>query len=144
MKHVLVFTKAGKPVWARHGDEEVTSALMGILYTMFSIVEETDDELHEIELGGGRKMVYYHVEPLILGIIFLTYEFSKKLLSVAIGFGTGKKMNFELQIVRDQILSLISGGEIIRRYEISSTFDLRRFIHGSERFLHSICDSIET
>ena len=68
LKHVLVFTKAGKPVWARHGDEEVTSALMGILYTMFSIVEETDDELHEIELGGGRKMVYYHVEPLILGI----------------------------------------------------------------------------
>ena len=70
LKHVLVFTKAGKPVWARHGDEEVTSALMGILYTMFSIVEETGDELHEIELGGGRKMVYYHVEPLILGIIF--------------------------------------------------------------------------
>lgn len=78
LKHVLVFTKAGKPVWARHGDEEVTSALMGILYTMFSIVEETDDELHEIELGGGRKMVYYHVEPLILGLLFLTYEFSKK------------------------------------------------------------------
>jgi len=129
LKHVLVFTKAGKPVWARHGDEEVTSALMGILYTMFSIVEETDDELHEIELGGGRKMVYYHVEPLIL---------------VAIGFGTGKQMNFELQIVRDQILSLISGGEIKRRYELSSTFDLRRFIHGSERFLHSICDSIDT
>jgi hypothetical protein len=69
LKHVLVFTKAGKPVWARHGDEEVTSALMGILYTMFSIVEETDDELHEIELGGGRKMVYYHVEPLILGTV---------------------------------------------------------------------------
>ena len=42
---------------------------MGILYTLFSIVEENDDELHEIELGGGRKMVYYHVEPLILGIL---------------------------------------------------------------------------
>ena len=76
MKHVLVFTKAGKPVWARHGDEEVTSALMGILYTMFSIVEETDDELHEIELGGGRKMVYYHVEPLILGIVLSFYFMS--------------------------------------------------------------------
>lgn len=129
LKHVLVFTKAGKPVWARHGDEEANSVLMGILFTLFSIVEENDDVLQEIELGGGSKMVYYHIEPLIL---------------VSIGFGTGKQMHFELQIVRDQILSLISGGEIKRRYELSSTFDLRRYICGSERFLHSICDSIET
>merc|ERR1712154_676357 len=38
----------------------------------------------------------------------------------------------------------MSGGEIKRRYTSNSSFDLRRFISGSERFIHSICDSIES
>ena len=37
----------------------------------------------------------------------------------------------------------MSGGEIKKRYLNNSSFDLRRFISGSEKFLHSICDSIE-
>ena len=37
----------------------------------------------------------------------------------------------------------MSGGEIKKRYFNNSSFDLRRFISGSEKFLHSICDSIE-
>lgn len=120
---------AGKPVWARYGSEEATSALMGILFTLFSIVEENDDQIGEIELGAGRRMVYFVADPLIL---------------VSIGFGTSNQMRDELSIVKDQILSLMSGGEIKRRYGNNSSFDLRRYISGSERFIHSICDSIES
>jgi len=129
VKHVFVLTMAGKPVWARYGVEEQTSALMGILFTLFSIVEENNDQIGEIELGQGRRMVFYVADPLIL---------------VSIGFGTSGQMRDELTIVRDQILSLMSGGEIKRRYASNSSFDLRRFIAGSERFIHSICDSIDS
>jgi len=129
VKHVFVLTMAGKPVWARYGEEEATSALMGILFTLFSIVEENQDQIGEIELGAGRRMVYFTADPLIL---------------VSIGFGTSGQMRDELSIVKDQILSLMSGGEIKRRYTSNSSFDLRRFISGSERFIHSICDSIDS
>ena len=74
---------AGKPVWARYGVEEQTSALMGILFTLFSIVEENEDQIGEIELGQGRRMVFYVADPLIL---------------VSIGFGTSGQMRDELTI----------------------------------------------
>jgi len=100
LKHVMVFTMAGKPVWSRYGNEETNSVFVGILFTIFSILDESGDQIGEIEL--------------------------------------------ELSIVKDQILSLMSGGEIKKRYDTNSSFDLRRYISGSEKFLHSICDSIES
>jgi len=129
LKHVMVFTMSGKPVWTRYGSEETNSALVGILFTIYSILDETDDEIGEIELGQGRRLVYFISDPIIL---------------VSIGFGQTRQLRNELSIVKDQILSLMSGGEIKKRYLNNSSFDLRRFISGSEKFLHSICDSIES
>jgi len=124
----MVFTMSGKPVWSRYGSEETNSALVGILFTIYSILDETDDQIGEIELGQGRRLVYFISDPIIL---------------VSIGFGQTRQLRNELSIVKDQILSLMSGGEIKKRYLNNSSFDLRRFISGSEKFLHSICDSIE-
>ena len=71
------------------------------------------------------------------------YFITPPLILVSIAFGQANQLRTELSIVRDQILSLMSGGEIKKRYLNNSSFDLRRFISGSEKFLHSICDSIE-
>jgi len=129
LKHVLVFTMSGKPVWSRYGIEETNTAFVGILFTIYSILDGADDEIREIELGQGRRLVFFITPPLIL---------------VSIAFGQANQLRNELSIVRDQILSLMSGGEIKKRYLNNSSFDLRRFISGSEKFLHSICDSIES
>lgn len=53
------------------------------MFTLFSIVEENNDEIGEIELGQGRRMVFYVADPLIL---------------VSIGFGTSGQMRDELTI----------------------------------------------
>lgn len=129
LKHVMVFTMAGKPVWSRYGNEETNSVFVGILFTIFSILDESGDQIGEIELGQGRRLVYFIHDPIIC---------------VSIAFGQTNQLRKELSIVKDQILSLMSGGEIKKRYDTNSSFDLRRYISGSEKFLHSICDSIES
>ena len=53
------------------------------MFTLFSIVEENNDQIGEIELGQGRRMVFYVADPLIL---------------VSIGFGTSGQMRDELTI----------------------------------------------
>lgn len=53
LKHVLVFTMSGKPVWSRYGIEETNTAFVGILFTIYSILDESDDQIREIELGQG-------------------------------------------------------------------------------------------
>ena len=44
---------AGKPVWSRYGIEETNTAFVGILFTIYSILDESDDQIREIELGQG-------------------------------------------------------------------------------------------
>ena len=83
LKHVMVFTMSGKPVWSRYGSEETNSALVGILFTIYSILDETDDQIGEIELGQGRRLVYFISDPIIL---------------VSIGFGQTRQLRNELSI----------------------------------------------
>ena len=45
---------AGKPVWSRYGIEETNTAFVGILFTIYSILDESDDQIREIELGQGK------------------------------------------------------------------------------------------
>ena len=79
----MVFTMSGKPVWSRYGSEETNSALVGILFTIYSILDETDDQIGEIELGQGRRLVYFISDPIIL---------------VSIGFGQTRQLRNELSI----------------------------------------------
>ena len=97
VKHVFVLTMAGKPVWARYGEEEATSALMGILFTLFSIVEENQDQIGEIELGAGRRMVTEKAANRNLAN-FQVYFTADPLILVSIGFGTSGQMRDELSI----------------------------------------------
>ena len=48
---------AGKPVWSRYGIEETNTAFVGILFTIYSILDESDDQIREIELGQGKTLV---------------------------------------------------------------------------------------
>ena len=58
LKHVLVFTMSGKPVWSRYGIEETNTAFVGILFTIYSILDESDDQIREIELGQGSHAIF--------------------------------------------------------------------------------------
>merc|ERR1711935_289482 len=58
LKHVLVFTMSGKPVWSRYGIEETNTAFVGILFTIYSILDGADDEIREIELGQGILLIF--------------------------------------------------------------------------------------
>ena len=143
LKHVLVFTMSGKPVWSRYGIEETNTAFVGILFTIYSILDGADDEIREIELGQGILLIFQNYLKHHLKGRRLVFFITPPLILVSIAFGQANQLRNELSIVRDQILSLMSGGEIKKRYLNNSSFDLRRFISGSEKFLHSICDSIE-
>ena len=77
------------------------------MFTLFSIVEENNDQIGEIELGQGRRMVFYVADPLIL---------------VSIGFGTSGQMRDELTIgpwsmtvnrIKKEILMFMRAFEII-------------------------------
>ena len=53
---------AGKPVWSRYGIEETNTAFVGILFTIYSILDESDDQIREIELGQGKTLVKTNLE----------------------------------------------------------------------------------
>jgi len=61
-KYVLIFSQAGKPIFATHPDPLKLSSLFGLLQAMLS---KTNNRLHVIQ-AGGHKIVFSVLGPLII------------------------------------------------------------------------------
>ena len=57
-KHIFVLSAAGKPIFARHGDEQSMVTVFGLLQAVYSIAQDAGDKIRCI-MSGKRRIIYF-------------------------------------------------------------------------------------
>lgn len=72
-KHVFVLSFAGKPIYSRYGNEDKLAWLFGVIQTLVSFVQASDDTIRSIS-AGDTLFVFLVKKPLILAAVSKTDE----------------------------------------------------------------------
>lgn len=72
-KHVFVLSFAGKPIYSRYGNEDKLAWLFGVIQTLVSFVQTSDDTIKSIS-AGDTIFVFLVKKPLILAAVSKTDE----------------------------------------------------------------------
>lgn len=56
-KHYLILSAAGKPIWTRHGDSGLISGYVGVIQTIISFYEDSDDHLRSFSAGDTKFVI---------------------------------------------------------------------------------------
>ena len=70
-KHAFVLSNAGKPIYARYGDESKLAPFTGVLSAIVSFVDDVDDNIRFIS-AGGHKFVFLVKGPIYVVIVAKT------------------------------------------------------------------------
>src|SRR5689334_9523644 len=57
LKHFLILSSAGKPIYSRHGDDQLITNYIGVVQTLISFYQEADDTLRGFTAGDVRFVV---------------------------------------------------------------------------------------
>ncbi|KAL1956539.1 hypothetical protein VTO42DRAFT_7103 [Malbranchea cinnamomea] len=126
-KHFFILSTAGKPIYSRHGDDNLISSYIGVIQTLISIFQESDNPLKSFT-AGKTKIVILSQGPLYLVAI------SRLLESEA-------QLRAQLDALYMQILSTLTLPSLQRLFSIRPSTDLRRPLQGTEGLLSSLADS---
>ncbi|KAF9586184.1 Vacuolar fusion protein mon1b [Lunasporangiospora selenospora] len=123
-KHFFILSSAGKPIYARYGDESRISSYMGVIQALISFFADNDDSLRCIN-AGDRRIVFLLRAPLYLVCVSRTGESETQLRD-------------QLGYLYAQIISVLTHSQMTRIFEQRNNFDLRGLIGGTEIFLDSL------
>ncbi|XP_061430010.1 LOW QUALITY PROTEIN: vacuolar fusion protein MON1 homolog A-like [Lethenteron reissneri] len=129
-KHIFVLSEAGKPIYSRHGSEEALSSIMGVMLALVSFVQASRNAIRSIHTGT-HVVVFLQRGPLVLVAVSRSRQSEQQLAQ-------------ELQYVYSQILSVLTATQLNRVFQNKQSYDLRRLLAGTERFLDSLLDLMET
>ncbi|KAF9924766.1 Vacuolar fusion protein mon1b [Linnemannia zychae] len=123
-KHFFILSSAGKPIYARYGDESRISSYMGVIQALISFYADNDDTLRCIN-AGEHRFVFLLKTPLYLVCVSRTGESESQLRD-------------QLGYLYAQIISVLTQSQMTRIFEQRNNFDLRGLIGGTEIFLDSL------
>jgi hypothetical protein len=126
-KHFLILSAAGKPIYTRHGDDGVISSYIGILQTIISFYQGSDDPLKSFSAGEARFVVLSK-GPLHLVAVSRLVE-------------SDAQLRLQLDALYMQILSTLTLPTLTHLFSIRPSTDLRRPLQGTETLLSSLADS---
>jgi hypothetical protein len=72
-KHFFILSSAGKPIYARYGDESRISSYMGVIQALISFYADNDDTIRCIN-AGQHRFVFLLKTPLYLVCVSRTGE----------------------------------------------------------------------
>lgn len=127
-KHFFILSSAGKPIYSRHGQEDITSAYMGVMQTIISFFAEDKDDLRSF-VAGDTIFVVTCALPLYLVAISSMGESEQQLRS-------------QLDALHMQIISTLTGTQLQKIFIGRDGFDLRNVLSGTENFLNGLADSM--
>ncbi|KAH8676626.1 trafficking protein Mon1-domain-containing protein [Tricladium varicosporioides] len=127
LKHYLILSSAGKPIWSRHGDQNLINGYIGIIQTIISFYQEASDPLLGFTAGGTRFVVATE-GPLYFVAISKLGESDAQLRS-------------QLKALYMQILSTLTLPTLKQLFTIRPNTDLRRPLDGTETLLASLADT---
>ncbi|KAI1913335.1 Vacuolar fusion protein mon1 [Ophidiomyces ophidiicola] len=126
-KHFFILSSAGKPIYARHGDDNLISPYIAIIQTIISFHQESNDVLRSFSTGN-TKIVILSQGPLHLVAVSCLLESETQLRN-------------QLDALYMQILSTLTLPALQHIFNIRPSTDLRRPLQGTESLLSSLADS---
>ncbi|KAL2217680.1 trafficking protein Mon1-domain-containing protein, partial [Thermoascus aurantiacus ATCC 26904] len=126
-KHYLILSAAGKPIWTRHGDGGLISSYIGIIQTIISFYQDSEDSLRSFS-AGDTKFVILTQGPLYLVAISRILE-------------SDTQLKLQLEALYMQILSTLTLPTLKHLFSVRPSTDLKRPLQGTETLLSSLADS---
>ncbi|KAJ4350997.1 Vacuolar fusion protein mon1 [Ascochyta clinopodiicola] len=126
LKHFLVLSSAGKPIYSRHGDDQLITNYIGVVQTIISFYQSTKDTLRGFTAGDVRFVVMSK-GPLNLVAITRLPE-------------SDSQLRAQLEALYMQILSTLTLPSLERMFAARANYDLRRPLQGTETLLSALAD----
>lgn len=126
MKHFLILSSAGKPIYSRHGDDQLITNYIGVVQTIISFYQGAHDELRGFSAGDVRFVVMSK-GPLNLVAISRLGE-------------SDAQLRVQLDSLYMQILSTLTLPSMERMFATRASYDLRRPLQGTETLLSALAD----
>ncbi|KAL4768780.1 vacuolar fusion protein mon1 [Aspergillus nidulans var. acristatus] len=126
-KHYIILSAAGKPIWTRHGDGGLISTYVGIIQTIISSYEDSNDRLNGFT-AGDTKFTVVAKGPLYLVAISRILE-------------SDTQLKLQLEALYMQILSTLTLPALTHLFSVRPSTDLKRPLQGSETLLSTLADS---
>ncbi|KAF2827544.1 DUF254-domain-containing protein [Ophiobolus disseminans] len=126
LKHFLILSSAGKPIYSRHGDDQLITNYIGVVQTIISFYQSTNDVLRGFTAGDVRFVVMSK-GPLNLVAITRLPE-------------SDSQLRTQLEALYMQILSTLTLPSMERMFAARANYDLRRPLQGTETLLSALAD----
>ncbi|PHH73988.1 hypothetical protein CDD80_3430 [Ophiocordyceps camponoti-rufipedis] len=127
LKHYMILSSAGKPVWSRHGDLNLINSFIGVVQTIISFYEGAQNPLRGFTAGDTRFVVSTK-GPLYLVAVSKLGESDSQLRS-------------QLDALYMQILSTLTLPTLTNIFLNRPSSDLRKPLQGTESLLSSLADN---
>jgi len=126
LKHFLILSSAGKPIYSRHGDDQLITNYIGVVQTIISFYQSTNHVLRGFTAGDVRFVVMSK-GPLNLVAITRLPE-------------SDTQLRAQLDALYMQILSTLTLPSLERMFAARANYDLRRPLQGTEILLSALAD----
>lgn len=126
LKQFFILSRAGKPVWSRHGTDQLITSYVGVILTLISFFEGNSDGLKGFTARGTRFVV------LSKGQLYLVATSS-------LG-ESDQQLRHQLEALYMQILSTLTLPVMERMFKRAASTDLRRPLEGTNKLLSALAD----
>ncbi|KAK8114944.1 Vacuolar fusion protein MON1 [Apiospora kogelbergensis] len=127
LKHYMILSSAGKPIYSRHGDLALINSSMGVVQTIISFYEGAKNPLLGFTAGSTRFVVATR-GPLYFVAISKLGE-------------SDTQLRAQLDALYMQILSTLTLPTLTHIFANRPSTDLRKPLEGTESLLSSLADS---
>lgn len=126
LKHFLILSSAGKPVWSRHGNDQLITSSVGVIQTIISFYQGVSDSLKGFTAGGARFVVLS--------------KGSLNFVAISRIGESDQQLRVQLEALYMQILSTLTLPVLERMFKTRASTDLRRPLQGTEKLLSALAD----
>ncbi|KAI2618898.1 vacuolar fusion protein MON1 [Hypoxylon sp. NC1633] len=127
LKHFMILSSAGKPIYSRHGDLGLINSSMGVVQTIISFYEGANNPLLGFTAGNTRFVIVTE-GPLYFVAISRLGE-------------SDAQLRAQLDALYMQILSTLTLPTLTNIFANRPSTDLRKPLQGTETLLSSLADS---
>ncbi|KAI0890409.1 vacuolar fusion protein MON1 [Annulohypoxylon maeteangense] len=127
LKHFMILSSAGKPIYSRHGDLGLINSSMGVVQTIISFYEGAKNPLLGFTAGNTRFVIATE-GPLYFVAISKLGE-------------SDSQLRAQLDALYMQILSTLTLPALTNIFANRPSTDLRKPLQGTESLLSSLADS---
>lgn len=127
LKHYMILSSAGKPIWSRHGDLMLINSSIGVVQTIISFYEGSKNPLQAFTAGDARFVIATQGPLYFVAVSKL---------------GEGdSQLRAQLEALYMQILSTLTLPTLKKIFVHRPSSDLRKPLEGTESLLSSLADT---